>query len=141
VLAVVVGVIVVLGAAAAVFSATQSGASYRRGTPEATVQDYLGAVFDGDSDGAARHLAPTSGCDARDLDQVVVDRSTRVHLVSVKVEADTARVEVAVDRSGTDGPFAVGETEDHTYHLTRTGGAWLLDAVPWPLYDCGGTTK
>ena len=136
-----VGVIVVLAAAAALYSATRSGVSYGRGTPEATVQAYLGAVFDGDSEAAAGHLAPTSGCDARDLDLVVVDRSTRVHLVSVKVEADAARVEVAVDRSGTNGPFAVVETEHHTYYLTRTGGTWLLDAVPWPLYECRGTSK
>ena len=141
VLVVVVGALVVLAAAAALFSASRDSAHYRAGTPEATVQAYLTAVLRGDTEAAAGYLAPSSGCDREDLAGVTVADSTRVHLVHATTGTDSAQVRVAVDRSDSDGPFAVGESEEHTYHLVRTGGRWLLEGTPWPLYDCTGGSR
>lgn len=140
-LVVVVGVLVVLATAAALFAATRGSARYGAGTPEATVQAYLTAVLDGDAETAAGYLAPSSACDREDLTGVDVPDSTRVHLVRATVGTDSAQVQVAVDRSDSGGPFAVGEGEDHVYHLTRTGGRWLLEGIPWPLYTCTGGSK
>lgn len=141
VLAVVVGVLVVLAAAAAVLSATRGTTHYAAGSPEATVQAYLSAVLQGDTERAAGYLSPSGRCDQEDLAGVTVADSTRVNLVHTTTGTDAARVQVAVDRSDEGGPFAGGESEDHVYHLTRTGGRWLLEGTPWPLYDCTGGSK
>ena len=141
VLAVVVGVIVVLAAAAAVLSSTRGTTHYAAGSPEATVQAYLKAVLQGDPERAAGYLSPAGGCDEQDLAGVTVADSTRVTLVHTTTGTDTAQVRVAVDRSDPGGPFAVGESEDHVYRLTRTGARWLLVGTPWPLYDCTGGQK
>jgi hypothetical protein len=140
VLVVVVGVLVVLASAAVLFG-TRGSAHYGSGTPQAAVQAYLTAVLHGDAETAAAYLAPSSACDRGDLSGVVVADSTRVHLVHATVGADSAQVQVAVDRSESEGPFAVEESEEHVYHLTRTGGPWLLEGTPWPLYDCTGGTR
>ena len=141
VLAVVVGALVVLAAAAAVLSSTRGTTHYAAGSPEATVQAYLTAVLQGDTERAAGYLAPSGGCDQGDLAGVTVADSTRVNLVHTTTGTDTAQVRVAVDRSDEGGPFAVGESEEHVYHLTRTGGRWLLEGTPWPLYDCTGGSR
>ncbi|MDR6865310.1 hypothetical protein [Phycicoccus sp. 3266] len=140
VLAVVVGVLVVLAAAAAVLS-SRGTTHYAAGSPEATVQAYLTAVLRGDTEQAAGYLSPSGSCDQVDLAGVTVADSTRVDLVHATTGTDTAQVQVTVDRSDTDGPFAVGESEGHVYRLARTGGRWLLEGVPWPLYDCTGGPK
>lgn len=141
VLAVVVGALVVLAAAAAVLSSTRGTTHYAAGSPEATVQAYLTAVLQGDTERAAGYLDPSGSCDQADLAGVTVADSTRVNLVHATTGTDTAQVQVAVDRTDSDGPFAVGESEEHVYHLTRVGGRWLLEGIPWPLYDCTGGTK
>ncbi|GAB3446277.1 hypothetical protein GCM10027517_28290 [Phycicoccus ginsengisoli] len=141
VLVVVVGALVALAAAAAVWSTTRGSSHYGAGTPEATVQSYLTAVLDGDTETAAGYLAPSSTCDREDLTGVMVADSTRVNLVHATVGSSTAQVQVAVDRSDSEGPFAVGESEEHVYHLARTDGQWLLEGIPWPLYDCTGGSK
>ncbi|MFC8502360.1 hypothetical protein ACFUC1_08370 [Pedococcus sp. NPDC057267] len=141
VLAVVVGALVVLAAAAAVLSSTRGTTHYAAGSPEATVQAYLVAVLRGDTEQAAGYLSPSGSCDQQDLASVAVADSTRVDLVHTTTGTDTAQVQVVVDRSGSGGPFAVGKSEEHVYHLTRTSGRWLLEGTPWPLYDCTGGSK
>ena len=141
VLAVVVGALVVIAAAAALFAANRGSAHYAAGTPKATVQAYLTAVLKGDADGAATHLAPSSACDREDLMGVTVADTTRVHLVRATTTPDSAQVRVAIDRTDPGDPFAAGEAEETVYHLTRSGGQWLLEGTPWPLYDCSGGSK
>ena len=59
-------------------------------SPEATVQAYLRAVFDGDHEAAVRYLDPAGGCDIGDLDRTGRTQPTRVALTSSHVDGSTA---------------------------------------------------
>lgn len=138
VLVIVVGVIVLLAVAAAVLSATRPDTELSRGTPERTVQAYLQAVSDGDTEEAAELIEPGSDCESEDLDRAYYPDSARVVLLDSETEGERARVEVEVI-SSSGGPFDSSEyTEKHIFRLVRSGGTWLLGGAPWPLYDCPG---
>ena len=138
ILAIALGAIAVLAIVAAVVSAGRPAARLDPGTPEATVQAFVEAALAGRSDEAARWLDPAGECGAQDLDRARTYGMTagRVVLVDSTVSGDSATVQVEVVL-GSGGPFDSSEyREEHTYRLTRSGGAWLLTGVPWPLYDC-----
>jgi len=140
VLAAIVAAIVVVAVVAAVFNSTRPATTLDRGSPEGAVQAYLKAALEGDNGKAAAFFAPGSPCDAEDLDRAYVEEGAQVELIDTKIEGDSARVEVDVTfRSG--DLFASSWNESHNFRLTRSGEAWRLNGVPWPLYDCEGPTK
>ncbi|MGZ8704885.1 MAG: Rv0361 family membrane protein [Aeromicrobium sp.] len=139
VLAGVVAGIVVLAVVAAVFASTRQSATLDRGSPERAVQAFLKAALDRDNEKAATYFAPGSSCDAEDLDRAYVQEDAQVELVDSKIDGDSARVDVNVTFSS-GGPFP-GYGERHTFRLTRTGDVWLLNGIPWPLFDCEGSVK
>ena len=138
VLAIGVAVIVLIAVVAAVVSATRSDPTYGEGTPERTVQRFLTAALDGDYEASADLLVEDSSCDVEDFDQAYVPDDVRVVLHGTDVEADrSARVRVEVVFGGGD-PFGGSEySEDQSFRLTKSGGEWLIEGVPWPLYECG----
>ena len=107
---------------------------------DATVQRYLSALLKGDHLSAAKFFAPESLCTVQDLDRVYSIEATRVELVKTEITGERAEVSVKVEY-GSGDPFATNVGEDHTFRLTRTGEQWLLESIPWPLYDCGLITK
>jgi hypothetical protein len=137
-LAAAVAAIAVLAVIATVVSATRSAPELDPATPEGVVQAYVAALLDGDSERAAAHFAPGTGCDAADLDPVVLDTPARVVLLDTRTTGDTARVEVRIVHSPGDFPGSGEYGEDHTFRLGRVGGRWLLTGAPWPVYDCAG---
>jgi hypothetical protein len=136
ILAIVVGVIAVIGVVAGVLSATRQVPHYDRGTPEGVVQDYLTAVIDGDHQDAVELLAEDSSCTVEDLDRAYVPDDVRVVLRDTEVDGATAQVKVdVVMASG--GPLESSEfAEAHTFRLTKVGGGWLIAGEPWPMYEC-----
>jgi len=136
----VVGGIVAVAVAAALFASTRPSTTWGSTTPEGTVQSYLAAVLDGDMEKAAGYLSPEGSCDVHDLDTVGSVPTARADLVGTTIEGERARVDVDLALSA-DGPFDTLATENHTFRLTRSGERWLLVGQPWPLYDCGGDTK
>ena len=105
-------------------------------TPAGTVQSYLTALLKGDHLAAAKFFAPDSLCTVQDLDRVYSIDAARVVLVKREITGDTAEVSVKVEfPSG--APFETNMGEDHTFRLMRSGEQWLLQGIPWPLYDCG----
>jgi hypothetical protein len=140
VLGTVVGGIVAVAVAGALFASTRPTPTWSSTTPEGTVQAYLSAVLDGDMEKAAGYLSPESTCDVHDLDTVGVVHTARADLVGTTIEGERARVDVDLALTS-DGPFDTLPTENHTFRLTRSGERWLLVGQPWPLYDCGGDTK
>jgi len=142
VLGIVVGGLVAIAVAAAIFAALRPATTWDATTPQGTVQAYLSAVVDGDTAKAATYLDPNGPCDVQDLDQAYVVDPRRIDLVSARVDGDAARVEVAVGSSTGGGPLDGLATENHTFRLTRPGQAWFIVGSPWPLQDCrGGVDK
>lgn len=141
ILAGIIGGIAVLAVLVAVFAATRDPTRFDSGTPQGAVQGYVSAVLDKDNAAAARFFAPAGRCDVEDLDRSWTAESSRIDLVATTISGDTARVDVRITTSGGVGPFDDGSTEDRTFRLARSGGDWLLEGVPWPLYDCEGGVK
>ena len=137
-LAVALAALVVLAVAAAVVAANRPGVAIDPASPEATVQAFVRAAVDGRSREAAALLAPGSDCDATDVaDQLPMGSTPRVVLLGTETQGDSARVEVRIVYSDASGPFDPAEfTEQHTYQLVRSAGAWRLAGIPWPLYEC-----
>lgn len=134
-LAAVVAVLVVAALVTAVLS-RRDAVEPADGAPEATVQQYVEAVLDHDSEAAVGLLAPDSPCDVEDLDHAYVDDDLRVSLEDVEVSGTAARVDVTIT-SGSGGLFPSEWTDAATFRLVRTGGEWRITGSPWPLFDCG----
>lgn len=133
----VVGGIVLLAVIAGVAAGLRPENRFEPGTPEAAVQGYLQAIFDGDPTAAAAFVASGSHCDAADLERAMIDRSARVVLRDSDMENGTARVHVEMVFSSPGGPFDTYEySQDHTFHLEREGPDWRITGEPWPAFAC-----
>lgn len=142
VLLLLVAGIVVLAVVAGVVSALRPVSEFELGTPEATVQAFLQAVFEGDEEAAEGYLAAASGCDASDIERARTDNSSRVVLRESDIEDRSARVTVEIVSSSDDGPFDVDEySQRRTYDLVRESGEWRLSDAPWPLFSCRGENE
>lgn len=139
VLLLLVAGIVVLAVVAGVVSALRPVSEFESGTPEATVQAFLQAVFEGDEEAAEGHLATDSRCDASDVESARTDESSRVVLRESDIEDGAARVTVEIVSSSDNGPFVVEEySRQRTFDLVQESGEWRLEDVPWPLFSCRG---
>lgn len=126
-------------------STTRSTNNYEVNSPEWVVQQYLLAMFDGDTDSAYSFLAPSSPCNVTHLDRAWTDQNASINLVEVETnvmvgEKNTARVKVAVE-FGTSDLFSTPYVENHVYRLEESEGSWLITGIPWPVYDCGVISK
>lgn len=113
-------------------------------TPAGTVQSYLSAVLKGNYEKAAQFISSESLCDVQDLDRVYTVDTARVDLIKTEIDGEHAQVWVKVDYpSGApfDPMFDGVRVEEHTFRLVQVEGHWLLNGIPWPLYDCGVITK
>ena len=140
VLVIVIGLIIVAIAVVTVLSATKSAVVLSRATPAGSVQAYLKAVLVGKNAEAAKLISPDSPCTVTDIDRAYVVDTARVVLVDSTTQGATAEVRVSVEiPSGS--PLGDVMREDHTFQLVNSGGTWLLTGIPWPLFDCGVSTK
>jgi hypothetical protein len=140
VVGVAVSVLALVAIVVLVFAVGRDVSTFDEGTPEWTVQQYLTAAFDGDTDRAASFIEPAGECDADDLDRAYIQDNARIGLVESVVDGDRARVRVDVEfPSG--GPLGGVYSEEHTLRLVRSAGSWLLTGVPWPLFDCTMSDK
>lgn len=130
-----IGVIFLAVTLVVIFSSTRSAVTLDRSTPAGTVQAFLQAALQGKNLEAAKFFAPNSGCDVHALDRAYVISTARVDLANVTTDGDTAQVRVKVEIPN-GAPFENFMTEEHAFSLVNTNGTWLLDGVPWPLYDC-----
>lgn len=139
VLLLLVAGIVVLAVVAGVVSALRPVSEFEPGTPEATVQAFLQAVFEGDEETAESYLASDSRCDASDIERARADDSSRVVLRESDIEDGRARVTVEIVSSRDGGPFDVDEySRRRTFDLVQESGEWRLEEAPWPLFSCRG---
>ena len=140
ILAVIVIAALVLSAVAALVSSFRKEVKYSASSPEGVVQMYLTAIIEGKNDQAASYFASDSTCDASDIDRAYVSETLRVNLVSTSVDGESAYVKIDAN-TGASGPFDDGYTESHTYRLSKESGRWLIEGIPWPLWDCGTVNK
>lgn len=139
-LLIAVVVLVLLAVGAGVFAAVRPGPQLTQGSPEATVRDYVAALYDQDPASAAAQLDPQGRCEEVDLRGVYLDGQARVVLRESATDGDTARVRVDIVHSE-GGPFGGAEaTEPATFDLRRTSDGWVITGEPWPTFSCG-TTK
>lgn len=140
ILALIVIAALVLSTVSALVSALREDVKLSANTPEGVVQLYLTAIIAGKNDQAASYFASDSTCDAADIDRAYVSDTLRVNLVSTSIDGSSAYVKIDAN-TGASGPFDDGYTESHTYRLTQESGKWLIEGIPWPLWDCGTTDK
>jgi hypothetical protein len=140
ILAVIVIAALVLSAVAALVSSFREEVKYSTSSPEGVVQMYLTAIIEGKNDQAASYFVTDSECDASDIDRAYVSETLRVNLVSTSIDGNSAYVKIDAN-SGASGPFDDGYTESHTYRLSKESGRWLIEGIPWPLWDCGTVNK
>ncbi len=115
-------------------------ASFEPGTPEATVQDYVGAILDDDQETAWALLTPRlqTRCDVDEIDTRYRrgDRG-RIVLVESRQRDDTATVELEFNAAYGDDPFYVYESSySESFRLRRVEGEWRISDIPWPFYWC-----
>ncbi len=140
ILAVIVIAALVLSAVSALVSSLREDVKFSANTPEGVVQLYLTAIIAGKNDQAASYFSSDSTCNASDIDRAYVSDTLRVNLVSTSIDGNSAYVKIDAN-TGASGPFDDGYTESHTYRLTQESGKWLIEGIPWPLWDCGTVNK
>lgn len=131
-LAVVVVVAIVL--------ALQPPKQFGIGTPEATVQDYLQAVIDGDQSEVALLMTPEllERC-GNDLIQLRHSPdSFRAVIVDTNPIGDRTAVSVEITEGSDGGIFSSSWTFDETLIVAHDGDGWLIAEPPWPIYCAEG---
>lgn len=140
ILALVVVVALALSVVSALVSSLREEVRLSATTPEGVVQLYLTSIIEGKNDQAASYFAIDSTCEASDIDRAYVSDSLRVNLVSTSIDGSSAYVKIDAN-TGASGPFDDGFTESHTYRLSKESGKWLIEGIPWPLWECGTINK
>lgn len=138
ILAITVAALLLLAVVGAVLSTTRGNDRLPDGSPEATVQAYLEAVYAEDYGRAATYLDPEGACASRHYADLWVDPASRVVLRETWHQEGSGRALVDVEVvHGDGGPFGQdGWTEEQTFTLVEGADGWRLTEVPWPLHTC-----
>ena len=113
---------------------------YDANSPQGTVQNYLEAIYAGDTTKAASYLSASSFCTVQDLDQIGTPTKPRVLFEDASITGHTAQVKINVELAQ-GSPMGNVVNESHTLRLVRFGTGWKLTGIPWPLNDCGVINK
>lgn len=106
-------------------------------TPEGVVQQYMNHVLDDDENEAMALLTvDPDGCTQMRAEVSFDREAVRIVLGDIDVSGDDADVDVTLTRSSGDPLDNYEWTEDLTFDLVRTDGAWKIDEVPWPFMIC-----
>jgi hypothetical protein len=119
--------------------------TYAPGSPEAALQDFLEAGFDGDSVAILELVTDESrdGCQSA-LDRERFDGSWYsdglwAELEDMTVVGDVANAEVRFHQRGANDPFNNSRwSYDERFTIEWVDGAWLIDRAgwPWPFTEC-----
>ncbi len=110
---------------------------FAEGSPQAVVQSYLDAVFDGDPDLALTMLDSTTAARCKSpLRRSIAPSEVRAVLVSDRVDGDSATIELRLDFLDS-GPFGGdGYSTQERFFLERTDDQWQISEDPWPAAPC-----
>jgi len=112
---------------------------FPEGSPEAAVQDYLGAIADRDATAALAFLSSdlTERCGEIPREAVVQrgDNRFRATLTDTVVREDTTEVDVEITEIYGSDPFGGNEYDfQQLFVLVQEDGEWRFDETPWPLF-------
>ena len=136
----VLAAIIVVTAIVVIVVNNSTEKTYDANSPEGTVQNYLGAIYDGDNVQAASYISSTSFCTVEDLDQIGIQAKPRILFDDSSITGNTAQVKINVEFDN-GSPMGNVANESHTLRLVRFGTGWQLTGIPWPLNDCGVINK
>ncbi len=116
--------------------------SYEPGTPEATAQAFIQAMFDEDVEAARNFLSAElqRECRGDDLNLWWVRNADSARFDSVDISDDTADIEVSLITTEYEPGFF--PFSDHDYsseteiELERHDGTWVITNATWPLSGC-----
>lgn len=119
--------------------AVRETATFADGTPEAALQRYLVAAFDGDIDGMLEQLTVASRAQCRQEMQHI-DRwsdwsgdDLQADLRSLENRGpDNVIATVRFENGSGDDPFGGSWSFEHTFTLQPDGENWFVDHAGWP---------
>ena len=111
-----------------------SPASLPTGSPQAAVQAYTVAYFNGDWDEVRSHSAQPGD---RACNEFGADGPPGVDLLSVTENGDRATVHIRLTDTYLGGPFSIAQgTYDDQFELERIDGHWKVITAPWSISLC-----
>jgi hypothetical protein len=137
-----IGILVVLALLVTLAVADRNVRSYDPGTPEATAQAYIQALFDEDRDAAYAHLSADlqDDCKPNDLDLWWVRGAESASFDEVRIDGDHAEIELRL--LSTDFELGIFPLENYDYsretelELDRFESEWVITDATWPLAGC-----
>lgn len=142
IMGVVVGLAVLVTVALVAF---RGNTNFEPGTPEAALQDFLEAGFDGESDVMIGLLTEPAQTKCRtDLERDRFDSFSsemRAELEDMSVTGTTASARVEFHHGGNSDPFDNSRWSfDEHFELEQVDGEWLVATAgwPWQFAECTG---
>lgn len=137
-----IGIFVIIALLVTLALAGSNVRSYAPGTPEATAQAYIQALFDEDADVAYGYLSAglQKECKPYDLDLWWVRRADSASFDEVRVDGNHAEIELRL--LSTDFDVGIFPFDNYDYsretelELDRLGGEWVITDATWPLAGC-----
>ena len=134
----IVGALLAVLVVVAIVLALQPPEQFEPGTPEATVQDYLQAVIDGDQSEVALLMTPEllERCGTDLIQLRYSPDSFRAVILGTDPFGDRTVVNVEITQGSGPGLFGDSWSFEETLVVEQDGAEWLIAEAPWPIY-CG----
>ena len=136
---VTIGVVLVAAVAAIALLAGRDVVDYAPGTPEATAQAYIQALFDRDYETADALLSPTARARCPSFDTEFNDtRTGAATFEQVRRYDDRIVIDILLTGARFEpGPFPIEEDRIETeLSLRQIDGEWRIIAGEWPFDRC-----
>lgn len=136
-----IGIIIVLAIIIALALAGRGLQEFEAGSPEATAQAYIQALFDDDFDEAVGYLSEELQTRCRPGDLRASDLEDTAIFEEVRRDGDHAEIELRLsDGESFPGDFPFDDyrwSRDTELELDRIDGVWRITWAAWPVYRCG----
>lgn len=137
-----ISVVVVLALLVTLALTDRNVRSYDPGTPEATAQAYIQALFDEDRAAAHGYLSSDlqDKCEPYDLELWWVRGAESASFDEVRIDGEHAEIELRL--LSTDFELGIFPFDNYDYsretelELDRVAGEWVITNATWPLAGC-----
>ena len=134
----IVGALLAVLVVVAIVLALQPPEQFDPGTPEATVQNYLQAVIDGNQSEVALLMTPevVERCGADLIQLRYSPDGFRAVILGTEPFGDRTVVQVEITQGSGPGLFGDSWAFEEALVVEQDGAEWLIAEAPWPIY-CG----